>query len=77
VSSGFTTWRELIERYNAITGARGRLAVRSDVDPRSAKERRLPQSRSYLDGAELRAATGFRPQERLRGLIKAYVADTK
>jgi nucleoside-diphosphate-sugar epimerase len=77
VSSGFTTWSDLIENYNSITGGRGKIIVRNDVDPRSAKEKRLPQSRSYLDRAALRKATGFQPQERLRGLIKAYSAAAK
>ncbi len=77
VSSGFTTWSDLIESYNSIAGARGSITIRKNVHPRSGKEKRLPQSRSYLDRAELRKAIGFQPQERLRGLIKAYLADGK
>lgn len=75
LTGGFTTWRTLIDRYNAAAETAATIEVRRDVAPRRSSERRLPQSRSQLDGSRMRALTGFRPEERLRELIRAYRDD--
>lgn len=75
VTGGFTTWRALIDQYNRAAGANGKIKVRRDISARNASERRLPQSRSYLNGAQFRKVTGFRAEQRLRGLISTYIDD--
>jgi nucleoside-diphosphate-sugar epimerase len=75
LSSGFATWSMLIAEYNALAGANGSVKIRKDVTPHSSKERRLPQSRSYLDRSRSRAISAFVPRQRLRPLIQDYLSD--
>jgi nucleoside-diphosphate-sugar epimerase len=72
ISSGFCTWRDLIETMCKKGGLTPKIDLVSKL-PRGAQYRRLPQSRSYVDASLFSGITGFTPEQGLDELLDAFI----
>jgi len=72
ISSGFCTWRDLIETICRKSGLKPKIDLVSGL-PRGARYRRLPQSRSYVDASLFSSLTGFTPEQGLDELVEAFI----
>ncbi len=72
ISGGFVTWRELMDTVNRVAGTKGRWIVRPE-GPQGDDEFRAGHSRTELDDAAFRTATGWSPRESLEELVTAFV----
>jgi nucleoside-diphosphate-sugar epimerase len=72
ISSGFCTWRCLIETLCLKIGVSPKLALLSRLPP-GAQYVRMPQTRSYVDASLFSSRTGFVPKQDLNELLDVFV----
>lgn len=73
ISSGFCTWRELLEGLCKRAGfSKPKLALKKDLPPGSQFVP-MPQSRSFVDASKFYKAANFSPRQELGGLLDVFV----
>jgi len=72
ISSGFCTWRSLIETMCKKCGLTPKFALLSELQP-GAQYVRLPQSRSFVDPSLFISRTGFVTRQGLNELLDAFI----
>lgn len=72
ISSGFCTWRGLIESICKKAGFKPKFALTSDLQS-GAQYVPMPQSRSFVDSARFYKAAGFSPRQDLDVLLDDFI----
>lgn len=76
ISSGFCTWRVLIETICGKAGFKPKFALAKDLPP-GAKYVPMPQSRSYVDSSKFYKTAGFTPRQDLDVLLDGFIRSQK